>query len=239
MRVDAEVSVIIPAFNAVHYVSDTLDSVLAQDVALEVLVVDDGSDDGTGELLDRYTGRVSVERQARQGAGAARNRGVAIASCEYLAFLDADDLWPANRLARAIARLRAVDTLDMVFGHAEEFYSPDLTQEERSRLGRRDGTHPFYSACTMVVRRASFLRTGGFTPTWKAGEFVDWYLRAVDSGLRAEMLDDVVLKRRVHRGHLGKRTEAASQDYVRIVRHSLERRRAAARANDDRLESAH
>lgn len=231
LHTDSLVSVIIPAFNAARYLPDTLDSVLAQNLPLDVIVVDDGSDDGTRDVLERYAGRIRVTCQERQGAGAARNRGVAIASGEYLAFLDADDLWPAARLGRALAWLHGHEAVDMVFGHAEEFYSPDLTPEEQQRLVKRDGTRPFYSACTMVVRQPSFSRTGGFTASWKAGEFVDWYLRAADQGLRAEMLDDLVLRRRVHRGHLGKRTDAASQDYVRIVRHSLERRRAAARAN--------
>lgn len=224
----ARVSVVIPTYNTVRFLGAAIESVLAQDVALDLTVVDDGSDDGTESLVQRYAACRYI-RQARQGAGVARNRGAAESgSAPYLAFLDADDLFTPRRLSAQLAFLDGHPDVDMVFGHAEEFYDDELTPEERERLARRDGTQPFYSACTMVVRHRAFMQTGGFGTDWTAGEFVDWYLRAVDGGLRAEMLPMTVLRRRVHRGHIGKRTDASARDFARIVRHALQRRRAAA-----------
>lgn len=227
MPVPVRVSVVIPTYNSAHFLSEAIDSVFAQDLPLTNVVVDDGSTDGTEAVVQRYPSCVYV-RQERQGAAAARNRGAGMGDAPYLAFLDADDLFTPGRLLAQLAFLDAHTDVDMVFGHAEEFHAPDLSDLEKSRLMKRDGSHPFYSACTMVVRRHAFGTTGGFEIGWKAGEFVDWYLRAVDAGLRPAMLPSVVLRRRVHRGHIDKRTDASARDYARIIGHALQRRRRRA-----------
>ncbi len=87
-------STIIPVYNRAALVAATLDSVLAQEGAdQEVICVDDGSTDGTAEVLRRYEGRVQVLRQENRGPGAARNRGIEQASGRYAVFVDGDDLW--------------------------------------------------------------------------------------------------------------------------------------------------
>jgi GT2 family glycosyltransferase len=95
------VSIIIPAYNYARYLPDTLDSVLAQEIAaaLDVIVVDDGSTDTTPEVLARYAGRVRTIRQENRGLSAARNRGLEEARGDTLLFLDADDLLAPGALA--------------------------------------------------------------------------------------------------------------------------------------------
>lgn len=94
------VSVIIPTYNRAHSVGAALDSVLAQEPpADEVIVVDDGSTDGTTEVLAAYGDRITVVRQDNAGAAAARNAGVRRARGDWVAFLDSDDLWRPGRLA--------------------------------------------------------------------------------------------------------------------------------------------
>lgn len=93
------VSVIIPAYNAERYIEETLESVFKQTHdCLEVLLVDDGSTDGTGARVRAYGDRVQYIQQANAGVGAARNRGLEAATGDYIAFLDADDLWRPERL---------------------------------------------------------------------------------------------------------------------------------------------
>lgn len=227
MPVPVLVSVVIPTYDSAHFLADAIDSVFAQDVSLALTVVDDGSMDGTATVVQRYPACQYV-RQEQLGPAAARNRGAGMSDAPYLAFLDADDLFTPGRLAAQLAFLDVHEEVDMVFGHAEEFHASDLSDLEKSRLVKREGSHPFYSACTMVVRRRAFEAAGAFDSGWKTGEFVDWYLRAVDAGLRPAMLPSVVLRRRVHRGHIDKRTDASARDYARIIRHALQRRRAAA-----------
>src|SRR2546423_7727277 len=94
MLMNVTVSVVVPAYNYARYLPQAIDSALGQThPPLEVIVVDDGSTDDTPRVLDAYGDRIRAVRQANQGAGAARNAGIAVARGEYVAFLDSDDLW--------------------------------------------------------------------------------------------------------------------------------------------------
>ena len=95
------VSVIIPAYNHAPYIRQCVDSALAQTYpAVEVVVVDDGSTDGTYELLQTYGERITLIRQANRGTQAARNTAIAASTGEYLALLDSDDAWLPHKLAQ-------------------------------------------------------------------------------------------------------------------------------------------
>ena len=221
------VSVIVPVFNGETHLAAALDSVLAQRVPLDLLVVDDGSTDGTSDVLRGFGDRVRSVRQEHSGAAAARNRGLALARGSLLAFLDADDLWTAGKLARQIETLRAVPNLEAVFGHMVEFYSDELTASERAALQCNSAPAPGYTAGTLLIRRAAFARVGPFSTEWRIGEFVDWYARATEARLRTALLPDIFLHRRLHRSNSGRRGEPSAVDYVRIARRALERRRPA------------
>ena len=103
------VSVIIPAFNAAEYIRETLHSALAQTYqALEVIVVDDGSTDATGSIVEEFAkkdARVQLVKQCNAGVGAARNTGIRMARGEYIAPLDADDIWFPEKLEKQVARM--------------------------------------------------------------------------------------------------------------------------------------
>jgi glycosyltransferase involved in cell wall biosynthesis len=100
------VSVIIPAYNAAATLPETLASVLAQRaVDLDVVVVDDGSTDGTGEVAAQLGAPVRVIRQENAGVGAARNRGVDVARGRWVAFIDSDDLWEPDKLRLQVAAM--------------------------------------------------------------------------------------------------------------------------------------
>lgn len=96
-----KIAVVIPLYNKAPHIAQTLDSVLAQTcTAAEIIVVDDGSEDGGGQIVENYASRgVTLVRQKNQGESAARNAGILAASAEYVAFLDADDHWKPNHLA--------------------------------------------------------------------------------------------------------------------------------------------
>ena len=95
------ISVIIPTYNCAHYLGEAIGSVLSQAYpAIEVLVVDDGSADATAQVAADFGGRIRYFRQANGGIGAARNSGLAHARGDFIAYLDADDLYVPGRLAR-------------------------------------------------------------------------------------------------------------------------------------------
>jgi glycosyltransferase involved in cell wall biosynthesis len=101
---DPTVSVILTTYNRGWVLREAIDSVLAQDFRdFELIVVDDGSTDDTGQLLDAYDQDLIVLRQSNQGVSAARNRGIAAAGGRLVAFLDSDDLWLPGKLTRQVA----------------------------------------------------------------------------------------------------------------------------------------
>src|SRR5215216_1764150 len=101
-----KVSAIIPTYNSARYLTEAVDSVLAQTVEdVEVVVIDDGSTDETELLMRGYGSRVRYLRQQNGGVARARNRGIEESRGQYVAFLDADDVWVPNKLERQVAAL--------------------------------------------------------------------------------------------------------------------------------------
>jgi glycosyltransferase involved in cell wall biosynthesis len=223
------VSVIVPTFNGATYLPFAIESVRRQTYpTIEIIVVDDGSTDGTGEMVARMSGLAYV-CQLHQGIGAARNAGVALAQGELLAFLDADDLFAAEKIARQVDRLLEDDHPDIVFGRVVEFVSDDVAEAAGRSLRARPGAQTAYLPGAMLVRREAFPIVGQFDTTWRVGEFVDWYLRATEAGLRTAVVQDVVLRRRLHGSNVGIRRRGSRSDYAHIFKHALDRRRRAAR----------
>ncbi len=213
------VSVVIPVRDGERYLGAAIESVLAQSHAPhEVVVVDDGSTDGSAAVGRAFGAPVIVVSQPAEGVSAAVNRGAEEATGELLAFLDADDLWPAGKLERQVAVLGERPDLGAVFGHAEHF------ADDRSAV--RDGIQPAYTRGTMLIRRAAFEAAGPFSVEWRLGEFVEWYARALDRGLRSLMLPEVALLRRVHDSNTGVKLRDDRVEYTRMLKSVLDRRRA-------------
>ena len=219
------ISVIIPVYNGERYLIEAIESVLMQSAPPdEILVVDDGSTDGSAVVAERFsTGRYLWQAQA--GASSARNHGVRAATGDWLAFLDADDLWTTEKLARQRAVLATQPTLDMVFGQVQQFYSPELA-DAVNRLAR-PGSEPMagYHVGAMLIRRTAFKKVGPFDPQWQVAHFIEWFGRAQALGLQSQILPDVVMKRRIHTTNLGIRAhQRARQEYLLLAKAQLDKR---------------
>jgi glycosyltransferase involved in cell wall biosynthesis len=226
MSNNALVSVIIPVHNCERYLAEAIESVLTQTYRpIEIIVVDDGSTDGSANVAKRFTPPVRYHFQPQSGAGAARNRGTELARGNFFAFLDADDLWLEKKLALQMAILESDPGLDMVFGHVEHFHSPELDDSQKARLDCPREPLPGYLPGTMLIREDDYLRAGAFDSKWKVGEFVDWYIRAMERELRSVLVPETLLKRRVHGSNIVIRERKSRVDYVRILKASLDRRR--------------
>ncbi len=218
------VSVVIPAYNAERYIGEAIDSALAQSTPVELIVVDDGSTDATAAIASGYCDRVRCIRLEHGGVTRARNRGLAAARHDLIAFLDADDRWTPSKLGRQCAVLAARQDIDLVFGHSLEFVS---NESECVELVARGEPAPTYSSCAMLARRALFERVGVFSEKTQIGEFMEWYGRALVAEVRALMLDDVVFHRRVHRTNMTRLALDGREQYLAVLREHLNRRRLA------------
>ena len=233
MKVDRRtqlISVVIPCYNDERYLAAAIDSVLAQEHRpLEVLVVDDGSTDDSAAVARRYGSPIRVlSLQSNKGASAARNEGIKAATGHYLAFLDADDLWSEKKLECQLRAFDAAPDIDCLFGHVEQFHSPDLSLAERDRIHCPPGPRPGKLASAMLIRRETFMRVGLFDETLRVAEFVDWMARAEEANLQSVVLSEMLLRRRLHGSNAGITRRSARPDFARTLKAALDRRRKKA-----------
>ncbi len=174
------VSVIIPVFNGKRFLAEAIQSVLDQSYGpLEVIVVDDGSSDGSAAVARSFPG-VRVIEQEHAGPGAARNRAVVASSGEFLAFLDADDVMPADKLERQVGYLNDHPAVGCVLGR-QELFGYDRAPPALA-MSPPMGRHPELLArgsvqpLSLVARRSVFDAIGNFSTGF--GEDIDWLCRA-------------------------------------------------------------
>jgi glycosyltransferase involved in cell wall biosynthesis len=240
------VSVVMPSFNHGQFIDAALRSVHAQQgPALDVIVVDDGSTDDTQRVLQGWQSRgVRVVRQMRQGASAARNRGIELARGESIAFLDADDLWPRpDMLQAALDLFSARPEVHWTYGDAQPFEERDgdIVFIDRPYLqsggwysdpspdGRPSTLTPsdlcsndrfFIPTGTLLIRRRCFDAVGMFDERLKMFEDTDMWLRLLRYPVA--FFPDVLLWRRVHGANISHRRWAHVEDLrVLFERHDL------------------
>jgi glycosyltransferase involved in cell wall biosynthesis len=224
------ISCIVPAYNAERFLKAALDSILGQTYSpLEVIVVDDGSTDGTAGVVRGYGGRVRSLRQANAGHASARNAGVRAARGELVAFLDADDLWHREKLERQELRFRARPELGLCFTLVRNFRDAESGGDAAPREDAAQAV-PGYSSVTLLARRGLFGTVGIFDPELRHGNDRDWFLRAADARVPMELLREVLVYRRLHEHNRSSSMASASRsEYLRILKASLDRRRADGR----------
>ena len=209
------VSVIIPTYNGAPWIKETLTSVLGQSYPnIEIIVVNDGSQDSTPQILEEFGGNIQVLRTSRAGIGRARNAGMELAHGRYLAFLDHDDLWAEEKVARqlelfahhpeTVVLYTDADEFDDRGTHAKSFFNkfPDLASSvdiADAMIMRR--AVPLMST---IMIRAEFLREHSIRFHDDASGVDDLYLLLgiyLKGGTFAR-LDDRLVKRRLHSGNL-------------------------------------
>ena len=229
------VSIVIPVYNCERYLAEAIESVLAQTYQpIEIIVIDDGSTDKSARVAKKFSPPVKYCYQPNSGLGAARNCGIRLAKGDYVAFLDADDIWTENKLTLQTAVFQNDPEKDMVFGHVKQFISPELDDNQKNKIYCPDDKMPGYIAGSMLIKRKSLIHTGTFETHWQIGEFVHWYIKAKEQGMKGFMLPEIVLKRRLHTDNMGIYARDSRNDYVRILKASLDRRRALGRSGHNR-----
>lgn len=217
------VSVVIPAYNAAHFIGDALASVLAQEfVPYEVIVVDDGSSDATAQVASEVQG-VTVLAGPHQGVSAARNRGVGYAIGELLAFLDADDLWAASKLRKQVDLLEAEPSAGIAVARQTYSFEGPVPAWFRGPIdgGSEVGTQP----SNWLVRRECWDRVGKFRTDLTHSEDTDWWARAVDLGERWVLVDEPLVIHRIHGANASANAPAVAEGVLRALRLSVARKR--------------
>ena len=208
-----QVSVIIPTYNRAWVIKEAIDSVLTQDYTeFELIVVDDGSTDQTFDVLESYRNDIKVLSQKNKGVSAARNRGIAEASGNFIAFLDSDDLWLSQKLSVQIDFFN--QTPDALICQTEEVWIRNgLRVNPKKRHKKPSGMifKPSLRLClvspsAVMIRRHLLDRVGRFDETLPACEDYDLWLR-ISCRFPIYLIDTpLIIKRGGHDDQLSKGT---------------------------------
>jgi glycosyltransferase involved in cell wall biosynthesis len=225
---DPVVSIVMPAFNRERFIAAAIDSVLAQTFTdWELLIIDDGSSDGTPAIAGRYVerdARIHLTRQANSGVTVARNTAIRRARGRYVAFLDSDDLWPPGKLERQVGAFDAHPDAAFIYtgyvlmnedGTPRRTVRPDrrwqgdihrkLWLEDNEILGP-----------TVMVATAMLSRVGLFDEALKGAENLDLRLKLSKLG-PVFYVDDALYRYRKHADTLTSRTELMDEQQLRLI----------------------
>jgi glycosyltransferase involved in cell wall biosynthesis len=214
--------VIIPVHDVQEYLQAAVASALRQRGAdVRVILVDDASASGISRAVTASVDpRVTVVRHDHnRGVAAARNTGVTHGDRPWVAFLDADDLWP---LARTVQLLAVGTPHELRVGHQRVFDDGDDPNPEcEPELA---GTHPTRVAPAMLFPRAVLEAVGPFDDDLRLGDFVDWMARARHVGIPERVVPRVSLLRRAHARNTTRGAAAAKRDYLEAIARARSRR---------------
>jgi glycosyltransferase involved in cell wall biosynthesis len=222
------VSVIIPTYNRWPMIAEAVESVLAQSfTALEVIVIDDGSDDGTVDRLQKYAASLRVISQERRGVAAARNSGVRNAQGRYVAFLDSDDLWLSGKLEIQTAfmaqhpEMQICQTEEIWIRHGRRVNPKTKHRKPSGDIFRRSLELCLVSPSAVMMTRELFDRVGGFDETLPVCEDYDLWLRIAVEHRVGLIPTALVVKRGGHADQLSRSVWGMDRYRVRSLRNLL------------------
>ncbi|WP_016957052.1 glycosyltransferase family 2 protein [Catenovulum agarivorans] len=220
------ISVIIPAYNAEAYIEETLQSVFKQDYSnLEILVVNDGSTDNTLEILNKYQNKITIFDIANSGVSYARNFAVEHAKGDWLAFIDADDLWDTDKLSKQYAQLNG-----NLWSHCNSYY---IGEEQSGKVTRAELSEQpagsvfdklvlenFITTSTILIDKQTFIDAGGFDEKLAALE--DWKLW-LDIAFKHPIsyVDQPVAKYRVYQGSTSRKARKMLPLHLAVIEHAF------------------
>jgi glycosyltransferase involved in cell wall biosynthesis len=206
------ISVVVPAYNEERYLAEALDAVLAQTAEpLEVIVVDDGSTDGTAEVAGRYEDRIRLIRQENRGCPGAFDTGFREAEGDFVALCPADDIWEPRKLEWQREALGEHPEVDVAFGGAQRFglasgdhlRPADTGVLDTARLAREMFPENLIADPSAVVRRSLYIELGGYEPL--VGEDYEFWMRALAAGATFYFDPRQHVRLREHGGNLSYR----------------------------------
>ena len=218
------ISVILPVYNSEKYLREALNSVFNQHYTpLEIIIVDDGSTDGTSQIVKEYRGKVQYYYQQNEGPASARNLGIQKANGDFITFIDADDLWPDDKLMNQMRCFEKYPETEIVQGLVERVDISKPNKPDESEVEEQLFIHSNLGA--MIIRRAVFDKIGMFDRNLTYHSDTDFWFRARESGIKILVDNKIALIYRIHGSNhtTGKNTK--SLGFARILKKSLDRRR--------------
>lgn len=213
------VSIVVPAYNAQAYLGEALDALESQDYpSVEVIVVDDGSHDGTAELVRARPG-VRLVQQENAGPSAARNAGMAVATGDFLTFCDADDRFRPTKVSAQVQYLDEHGDVGCVLCRHETFFADGTARPDW--LTDDEGVQPQ----SAMIRRSVLDDVGGFNVDYRLTEGLEWLSRMRDRGVKIDVAPGVHVDRRIHDSNLSYQRGGLQHHMLKSLRERIERNR--------------
>jgi len=214
-----------PARNGERFVRSAIESILAGELRpSEIIAVVGPSTDGTADVVKSFA-EVRYLPQEETGIAAAYNQGINAASSGLIAFLSCDDLWETHKLQSQVEYLVQHPEVDYCVGRVQHFLDSDSDVPPGFRRGLLDDTPVAYIMETLLARREVFDRVGLFDTSFEVAEDVDWFARARDQGIKAGVIDKVLVRKRVHATNASLNAAANNELLLKALRASIRRKR--------------
>jgi len=219
------ISAVIVARNAERFLRAALQSVLEQTLPpAEVIVVDGNSEDATAEIARSFSG-VKYELQKESGLANARNQGIQSSVGEFIAFLDADDLWLPNKLKTQLEHLHWKSEAMACLASVKLFLEPNVLLPSNYEPESFHKEQIGYTPGAMLARRTVFDRVGLFDPDLTIATDSDWFARFLDDKVPCAIIPDLVLFKRIHEGNISRNLPRYRAETYQVVRRSVKRKK--------------
>lgn len=219
------ISVIVPVYNAAAFIDEALMSVKAalQHIPHEIIVINDGSTDDTALVLKGWMEDIVYITQKNQGAASARNAGLQQAQGQYIAFLDADDVWDHHHGQLQMDEYPKRSEAEIIIGCTQRFRYTSKDSDNKIFYGGWELLPSFGSA---IIKKEVFQKVGILESSYRLHEDVDWFLRAVELGIRIATIPQVVSYYRVHDRNTTHDVKPNDHALLHVLAASLKRRGA-------------
>jgi glycosyltransferase involved in cell wall biosynthesis len=218
------VSTIIPVHNGEKFLAGAIANVLEQDYQpLEIIIIDDGSTDGTREVAAQFKDKIRYIYQSNSGPAAARNHGIKIAKGNVIAFLDVDDLWSADKLKKQVECLVNNPSVQIVQGLIQQVYLSSTNKEQVYENYAE--TYQYINLGSSIYQKSVFKKVGLFDEILTYGEDIDWFLRAWENRIDKLVIEEVTLFYRHHQQNMTFKKTSRELGLVKVYKRHLDRNR--------------
>jgi len=233
--IDVKVSVIVPVYNGYSFIQEAILSVWNQTrPADEIIVVDDGSTDGSDKIIEQLKLQSPVPfkhiRQNNRGSAASRNVAVRAASGDVISFIDVDDIWNKDYLKIQLSHLNSTDNPGYVICHFLSFLDEEVIGEQKEkphwvRKEHLDKPQPGYLPSCFVVKRSVFEKLGMFNEGLRFVYDMNWFKMSRDIGIPFSIEKAVLVNRRIHLNNKTRNIPQLQKYVLKVVRAGLKRNR--------------
>jgi len=219
------ISVIIPAYNGAAYLAEAIQSVLNQTYPhFEIWVIDNGSKDQTAQIAKSFQKVQYVYLRVAHTA-LARNKGILLARGSFFAFLDQDDLWRPDKLAKQLAYFKKNPALSGVICQQQMVLQEGHSKPHWLKKEFLEIPQPAYFPSALLVKRTAFEQTNLFDPAFSLGSDTDWFFKAKNRGVEIGLYPEVLLIRRIHNENASHQHTQCQNELLSIIRNSLHEKR--------------